>query len=329
MRTLSASRIRSSSTPPTFATLPGQNVKSRLSKLRSYALVNGEDEDVPITVSFDKEPKSIAGSETRDRSIPSFQFYSSSEALPELQVNQSLLRLIGRKDTTAKPRKIVFGYIYAFILPTAPGYVKIGMTRQPPQNRINSQSSRCKLDYQWIHDDHEKKFPHFALVEKLIGKQLQNYRRKFTCSNCKKPHAEKSTEHAEWYEIDREKALAVIERWRRWVVEYEPYTKEQDLHAYWAEAVHKGLTKPDGIEWSKWLDPEQHDRVRYEWMRHHGGWLHRLMIKPAPSMLESFKIKGPACLLFAVALAVSGISLDGWVWMFLKEALDWFTFFTR
>ena len=309
MRTFSASRIRSSSAPPDSVPLASQRFKSQCSKLRSHAPVDNGDEDVPIAIPSDKESKSISGSETRDQSVPSFQFYSSSNPLPGLQVNQDLLRLIDRKDTAAKPRKVVFGYIYAFILPTVPGYVKIGMTQQPPQNRINSQSSRCKLDYQWIHDDRDKQFPHFALAEKLIAKQLQHYRRKFTCSNCKKPHAEKATEHAEWYEIEIDTALRVIEQWRQWIVEYKPYTDKQDLHAYWAEAVHEGLAKPDGIEWPRWLNPKRHDRLRYELMRYYGSWLHKLMTRRAPSMWEILKILGPGFLVVVVALVVSGKSL--------------------
>ena len=327
MRTCSVSRSRSSSTPPTFAQLACQNIKSRLSRLRSYALVDGDSEDVPIPISFDKEFKSIVGSETYDQSLPSFQLYSSGKSVPPLQVNAELLRLIQRKYTAAKPRKVVSGYVYAFVLPTVPRYVKIGMTRQPPKDRIKSQSTRCKLKYQWIHDEHEKNFPHFALVEKLVAKELQNYRRKFTCSNCKKPHGEKATEHAEWYEIDCETALGVIERSRQWIVDYKPYTDEHDLHAYWAEAVDKGLTKPDDIDWSRWLDPKRYDRLRYEWMRPRGSWLHRLVTRPAPSMLESLKIKGPLYLVFTITLVVSGVSLKVWVGIMLMEAFNWFAFF--
>ena len=327
MRTCFASGSRSPSTSPISSPLATPRVKCRLSKLRSYAAVDGDNEDIPITISSDKEWESIADSPTHDQSVPSFQSYSD-KSVEDLQVSQDLLHYIGRKRKAAKSKKIENGYIYAFVIPTVPGFVKIGMTKEPPQKRINNQSARCKLVYQLIYDHQGKSFPHFAIVEKLIAKDLQNYRRKFTCSNCKRPHAEKGTEHGEWYEIDEEAALRVIEKWRQWIVKYAPYTPDQRLHAYWADAVSKGLMKPGGVKWPEWLDPAEYDRVRYAWMRYRGGRLHTLMVRPGPSMLESLKIQGPAYLAYAIAGVVSGSSAKGWVCcILLGKGLDWCAFF--
>lgn len=130
------------------------------------------------------------------------------------------------------------GFIYVFKSTLYNGYVKIGRTKNPIEDRMNKWG-KCEIGCIYIEDSENAKFRHYELVENLIHTELSNYRRKFKCKKCGKGHMlnpnklESRVSHGEWFEIDKDKALQVVERWRRWAIEQEPYTLYGELRDFW------------------------------------------------------------------------------------------------
>ena len=130
------------------------------------------------------------------------------------------------------------GFIYVFESTLYNGYVKIGRTKNPIGDRMK-QWGKCEIGCIYIEDSENAKFRHYVLVENLIHTELSNYRRIFKCKRCGIGHMlnpnkhESRVSHGEWFEIDKDKALEVVERWRRWAIEQEPYTLYGELRDFW------------------------------------------------------------------------------------------------
>ena len=186
--------------------------------------------------------------------IPNFQPFDPEPKLLNT-INNELLRKIRCREREKKfnAGKAVHsdttpGYIYIFTLPSRPGYVKIGKTEIALQNRVSQQKTCCKLSYSLIQDANDKPFRWYGIVEQLVMAELHNCRRRLSCSKRKKGHDE-------WYEISEEKALEVVERWRRWMVQGEPYDSNGLLTPFWVQKHEDAIRDPANIRWEEWLCP--------------------------------------------------------------------------
>jgi hypothetical protein len=161
------------------------------------------------------------------------------------------------------------GYIYIFrSKPDAfpgPKYVKIGKTKQKPEERKDQWGKKCKFDFIHVEDENDKRFLHYHVVEKIIQAELYNERRKYKCNKCKNFHhlelgegsiLSTPTEHGEWFEVSEEKALEVVNKWRDWVIKNEPYRPDGTLHARWMWKCATGSFWMDGTEddWIAWRE---------------------------------------------------------------------------
>lgn len=176
-------------------------------------------------------------------------------------INNKLLRQIRRRELEKKinagkilPSDTELGYIYVFNLPSCPGYFKIGMTKQVPRDRVSQQEYACKLPYNLVEDPQDKPFRGYSAVEKLIMAELHNLRRKFFCGNCK-THKQMAREHGEWYEISEEKALEVVERWRKWMVKGKPFDNNGVLTPFWVRKYEGAIQDTANVRWEEWLCP--------------------------------------------------------------------------
>ena len=114
------------------------------------------------------------------------------------------------------------GRIYILRIVGRPGYVKIGRTTKPLSQRKGQIRACTGGEVEAPNDDDHEVLSNHTLVESLIHKELQNYRRYFSCdckSKTKVCHDVKDTltKHGEWFEIAEEKAFEVIRRWRKWM----------------------------------------------------------------------------------------------------------------
>ncbi|KAE9366724.1 hypothetical protein N431DRAFT_351113 [Stipitochalara longipes BDJ] len=175
-------------------------------------------------------------------------------------------------NTTAKlPRTPIIeedGYIYIYKSKNAfpgPKYVKIGKTRQAPNERIYKWETSCKFECIPIKDNNDKRFLHYHAVERIVHAELYNERRKYKCNECNQAHKlgfgakyakSPSTEHGEWFEISEEKALQVVNKWRDWVIKSDPYRPDGRIRARWLWKCTLGSFWMNGTEedWIVWRD---------------------------------------------------------------------------
>ncbi|KIN08501.1 hypothetical protein OIDMADRAFT_16661 [Oidiodendron maius Zn] len=156
-----------------------------------------------------------------------------NEILDEIRGHSTKASGVLSKD----PKKDA-GFVYVFESTIYNGYVKIGQTKNPIRKRMKK-LEKCEIGCMYIKDPGYTKFRHYDLVEKLVHIELGNYRRIFKCKECgtgRKLNSNKQdnpVSHNEWFEIDKDKALQVVENWRRWVIEREPYTPYGELRDFW------------------------------------------------------------------------------------------------
>jgi hypothetical protein len=176
----------------------------------------------------------------------------------ERKLNKAL-----RKALDPNPPPLPFidmseGSIYIFKSAIYPGYVKIGKTKQRPEQRITQWEKQCKFTCIHILDPNDKFFLHYGMVEELVQAELGNERRKFKCKECGSKHKlelgereDKGTEHGEWYEISETRALEVVEKWRRLIVQREPYLENGILRDFWKWKCRQAMGKE--VDWAKWV----------------------------------------------------------------------------
>jgi len=177
---------------------------------------------------------------------PDFKGWKTEKS--ENDVKLEVLRVLRQKSTETKSKMPSFrtryfqtwnsiwndnnksntkdGFIYIFECSSFPeGYVKIGHTDLLPEERLKAWEKQCSILISRISDPHDKKFRHHEIVEALVHAELWNKRRTYQCW-C-------NTNHIEWFEIRKEEALAVVEKWRSWVINMQPYKNNGSLRARW------------------------------------------------------------------------------------------------
>ncbi|KFY23914.1 hypothetical protein V493_05561 [Pseudogymnoascus sp. VKM F-4281 (FW-2241)] len=197
-----------------------------------------------------------------------------------------------RSSLKAKAKSPRYGYLYIYTSSECADHVKIGVTSGTPRERIK-QWGACDLPITRVKDDKSVPFFHFELVEKLIQAELCNVRRKYSCYKCGKSHNDnieveddkrttKITQHGEWYEISEEEGLAIVQKWRSWLVACRPYNANGVLRPRWAAKLGPTSTNiaiMDIEEWvAEWIQPlEVVETMVYFWghciKKLEGRWL--------------------------------------------------------
>lgn len=159
------------------------------------------------------------------------------------QINEDILN---RLTQPLRSNDWLTGYVYILSSPSfAPGYLKIGFTTRSIECRKNDISRRCNIYLQTVIDEDQSQFRHCYIVERLVHMELNAYRRTQLC-NC-------GTEHQEWFEIEEERALEVVGRWRRWVIDALDSTGQ--LRSYWQARVNLLRTDLRNVDWKTWVQP--------------------------------------------------------------------------
>ena len=225
-----------------------------------------------------RNPKSDEDLEIEPPSMERFGLPKSKQA-----IKTDILRLLRQQSFDQKipsaPEEMLKydnsdGYIYIFSSPPFVGYFKIGSTKNRIEDRVKAWEDRCKIECTFICDPKLQAFPHYGRVERLVHAELANDRRSYKCVKCKKGHylaVEKKTtggtkevpanqdkkfragtKHGEWFQVEQQRASAAVAKWRKWVVDNEPYRKDGSLRAKWIWKVKQAENSVE-MDWGVWL----------------------------------------------------------------------------
>ncbi|KAE9370474.1 hypothetical protein N431DRAFT_492558 [Stipitochalara longipes BDJ] len=198
---------------------------------------------------------------------PRFRKWKNPKQLRE--INNNIYNCIkshhtSREKSVKNPtKKITPGWIYVFESPEeAPAHVKIGKTLKEPQKR-KVEWELCGLPLLEVEDSYRNAFDHYSVVESLIKAELHNERRKYKCTQ--QHHAPKEwVEHEEWYEIDKQRALKSVHRWRHWIIQQVPFDESGTLKPYWHWRVEKLPRFIEDVNWDTWAQPSTLDYLDFQ-----------------------------------------------------------------
>ncbi|KAK1971487.1 DUF1766-domain-containing protein [Colletotrichum sublineola] len=153
------------------------------------------------------------------------------------KINITIVKKLLTPYTEGEQKAVGTGYIYGYKLPkshtTATGtdtdrMIKIGYTNNP-ERRMRKWQSTCHYT---PHPVLVRSVPHYIKMEKVVHLHLANERRRdLACPGCCKENGT-STDHKEFFEVDVEKARAVVGMWAAWAG-LGPFDQDGRLTAYW------------------------------------------------------------------------------------------------
>jgi hypothetical protein len=215
---------------------------------------------------------------------PDFKRYDD-KSYTKSEIRMKLLNIINPKPVKGEvpPQNAARGYIYVYTSPACreePGtglvhtyrYFKVGRTMaQTTAERIGQQKA-CILNTIRIEDKNQREFKFARLVDTLIKWDLCEYRQKFLCRSCKNREGGPRC-HNEWYEIEEQHLLDVIEKWRGWITKSGPYNSKGFLRPRWVWKLARLEQGKDGVDLDHVLRPftfaEKLSR-RWDWIE--GAW---------------------------------------------------------
>lgn len=129
------------------------------------------------------------------------------------KVKSEIMRELNPRDPTS-------GHVYVYEVDGNPGFVKIGYTGRLVEDRHQEWSFDCNRDPRVLYPLPSAavaavKNPH--RVEELCHAELDHRRIRIYCKACLK-------QHLEWFEVPAAEAIAVIQRWSRWMAT-DPYQR--------------------------------------------------------------------------------------------------------
>ena len=177
-------------------------------------------------------------------------FYKRNESRTIIENTYSVFDLM--KENIVKSN-FNDGWIYILRSATNPHLLKIGSTSKTARERKIRITHCIGTELKVLDVENLFRTPNHFRVEKLIHRELYNFEKKLNCKTCKKAHKE-------WFEVSEEKAVEVVERWKRWM-STDPYSNGQLSHPEVLRidscaknaAVMRGMISPDGQSW-RWDD---------------------------------------------------------------------------
>jgi hypothetical protein len=148
------------------------------------------------------------------------------------------------------------GYVYiAKCIKHGPEILKIGKTKRIPDKRTREVQGGTKVNLEDISDKSQNPFYHYHFLEKVVHFELVDHRLKLKCVS----HDGKVRWPAEWFEIDRERAFSVHEKWRNWLLIQKPFDRDGELTPYWHWRAVKLRASIADVNWEEWSKPPTWD----------------------------------------------------------------------
>ncbi|KAK1589626.1 T5orf172 domain-containing protein [Colletotrichum navitas] len=183
-------------------------------------------------------------------------FTPYQQPLSTRKINITIVDKLLAPSTQEEQKPRGTGYIYGYKLPkghtTALGtdtdrMIKIGYTNNY-KRRMRQWQSKCHYTPNLIF---AREAPYYIKMEEVVHLHLANERRwDMGCAGCREPNG-KTTNHKEFFEVDAEKAQAVVEMWAAWAG-LGPFDEEGRLTAYWAARLD-ALDLDDDECWYKFV----------------------------------------------------------------------------
>lgn len=110
------------------------------------------------------------------------------------------------------------------------GFVKIGITYRIADDRFSYFTSSCGFVPTPL-----RQIRHVSYVrrlERIIHAELKSYRRE--CTTCSH-RTDCGALHKEWFEVDEDLSLEVLEKWARWMTYADPYSVDGCLKTMWMD----------------------------------------------------------------------------------------------
>ncbi|BCS19429.1 GIY-YIG nuclease family protein [Aspergillus puulaauensis] len=183
--------------------------------------------DYPISHSVDaKYPKTRRAQVNKPlptgRLAPPQAFQPHQAALSNEPIQTELRKYLTRPLAPTDSTKT--GFIYVFWYPGGFGHVKIGYAKDI-EKRMNEWSKQCGRTPEKYFPSEQtdlEPVPHRFRVEQLVHAELARYRKvEPKCGKC-------GRRHVEWFEVDVNFAISVVQKWVNWMRErpYEPVELE-------------------------------------------------------------------------------------------------------
>ncbi|OJI95879.1 hypothetical protein ASPVEDRAFT_35185 [Aspergillus versicolor CBS 583.65] len=174
--------------------------------------------DIGVKPDYSREAAQVNTPSPSGRLVPPQAFQPHKAALSNVPIQKGLQECLTRplapKDSTQT------GFIYVFWYPGGFGHVKIGYTKDV-EKRMKEWSKQCgrKLEKYFPSEQADMEpVPHRLRVEQLVHAELARYRKEEPrCGECGK-------RHIEWFEVDVNFAISVVQKWVKWMRE-RPYER--------------------------------------------------------------------------------------------------------
>lgn len=140
-----------------------------------------------------------------------FDIILGSSSLTDYKSSYNLV-----KSEVTKPLKLkdqIKGYIYLYEVEGNKGFVKLGYTSRSNETRHEEWAFDCNRDPKVLYPippGSAMVVSNVPRVETLCHKELDHRRIRIYCSACLK-------HHTEWFEISPAEAIAVIQKWSKWM----------------------------------------------------------------------------------------------------------------
>lgn len=149
-----------------------------------------------------------------------FDVIARSDRLTDYKSSYHLVRSEVTKSLDSKDQED--GYVYLYEVEGNTGFVKIGYTGRSTETRHNEWRFDCNRDPKVLYPIHSGSamvVPNARRVEALCHAELDHRRIRVYCRGCLK-------QHIEWFEISPAEAIAVIQKWSKWMAT-SPYQSTQ------------------------------------------------------------------------------------------------------
>ncbi|KAL8795025.1 MAG: hypothetical protein Q9195_002473 [Heterodermia aff. obscurata] len=174
-----------------------------------------------------------------DSPVPSVDFYKQyPEPLPRDWIDFKVFHAIRNQALNPKEAKRgKDGYIYILEDKNHRGYLKIGETTKPPDERCKEIQRKCKkVRPELIQHQDSTKVPCCKRLERIIFADLR-HEKHFFCCNCG------NSRHVEWFKMSKKEARLRVRLWQNWM-RREPYDSQGVLKCEWRERM-------DALEWDR------------------------------------------------------------------------------